>query len=212
MVPAYASPMRSSAHHVNSQWAAFPPAKQDKQFCLCFAISLQHLVSLWAIVCTAFFSLLMQWQRSQRLCISMHYKVGWVGFAGLKSAVWKYEPPGVRAWHLNVQSASPSGVVNHPWEECISLHWPWSDPKCDTHLSLGQTDPDLPVGAVSEAGGKGQVEREWAYQAVVKDQQIFQFHLWFVRSVGKDAQPQEVTHSSKAPAMKCRARGTAFLQ
>lgn len=63
-----------------------------------------------------------------------------------------------------------------------------------------------------EAGGKGQVEREWSQQVVVRDQQIFKFRLWFVRSVGKDAQPQEVTHSSEAPALKCHARGTAFLQ
>lgn len=64
---------------------------------------------------------------------------------------------------------------------------------------------------LSEVGGKGQVEREWAHQ-VVRDQQIFKFHLWFVQLVGKEVQPQEVTHSSEAPALKCHARGTAFLQ
>lgn len=65
---------------------------------------------------------------------------------------------------------------------------------------------------LSEVGGKGQVERQWAHQVVVRDRQIFKFHLWFVLLVGRDAQPQEVTRSSEAPALKCRARRTAFLQ
>lgn len=64
---------------------------------------------------------------------------------------------------------------------------------------------------LSEVGGKGQAERQWAYQAVVRDRQIFKFHLWFMLLVGRDAQPQEVTRSSEAPALKCPARSLRWL-
>lgn len=91
---------------------------------------------------------------------SMCHKIGWVRFSGLKAAGWK------QMWTTQSEnlascgwSAPPSGVVNHPHGD-VSLHQPWSDPKCDTQLSLSQLDPDLPVGAAvwdrtQRAGWKG---------------------------------------------------------
>lgn len=82
---------------------------------------------------------------------------GWDLLAWRQPAKNECELLGARAWHPHGWSTLPSGVANHPWRGYVSLPRPRRDPKCDTHLSLGQLDPRVGAGAPSrpKAGWKG---------------------------------------------------------
>lgn len=121
-VPAYASPMRSTDPHVNSQWAASPLQSRTSHFAF-ILLSLCSILSACKPLCAQPFSHCWCNGRGVKDCLfSMHYEVGWVGFAGLKSAGWKW------LWTTWSKSLAPQCPIS-------STIWGGESPMGRTYLS-----------------------------------------------------------------------------